>query len=190
MPKKHIIQQILECYEKGETELPAEAQKYKERIDSIIRIKLEDLFLTDFEIYRQIRAQGYEYTLAQAMNDISVAERIIGNAKDPTRDSDKVWDRYFISQVTMKAMRIAEQKGDPYTMGYLANIYGRHNHTDKEDVERMPFDEIVPFVPEITSDPSVLGIEPIPNLEEEKAKLKKKYQIPDAEIITNERSKA
>jgi hypothetical protein len=189
MPRKHIIQKILESFENPDTALSDQELKYRERIVLIIEIKLKDLTITDYELYKKLRKQNYVHSFAQAVNDITVAERMIASQKKPDADPEKTWDRYFISEITKKAMRIAREKNDAYTIAYAANIYGKHKLTDKEDVERPPFDDIIPFVPEITSDPSVLGIKPIPNLEEKKAELMKKYGIQEAEIIKNETEK-
>ncbi len=186
MPRKHIIQKILDSFENPDVQLSENENKYRKRILLIIEIKLKDLTITDFELYKKLRKLEYAHSFAQTVGDIAVAERMLANQKKPDADPGKTWDRYFISEMTKKAMRIAREKNDAYTIAYAANIYGKHKLTDKEDVERPPFDDIIPFVPEITSDPSVLGIKPIPNLEKKKAELMKKYGIQEAEILKDE----
>lgn len=51
-------------------------------------------------------------------------------------------------------------------MERAASSYGKYNRVDLEDEQVMPYDMIVvqPFT--ATQDPSVLGIKPIPNIDE------------------------
>lgn len=175
MPKKAIIETIIESFEDKTVVLSEEQQKYRERILKVLDLKLEDLYITDYDLFKAMKKAYPFITFPQICNDISIAERIIANEKDPGGDAKKAWTRYFITQVTMKAIEKAEAKGDAYTMAYAANILGKHHLTDKEDNVKPNWDDIIPFIPEITSDPSVLGIRRIKDVDKLRAKLEKKY---------------
>ncbi len=92
-------------------------------------------------------------------------------------DAQKAWIRYFICEVNKDAIRLAKLNGDAKAMSLAANVIGKHQLTDKEDIVKPPFDQIVPFIPIPSSDPTILGLKPIPNIEEIKEKYRKKFGI-------------
>jgi hypothetical protein len=175
MSKKGNIEVILESFENKNIVLDQEQQNWKERIIKVLDIKLKDIYITDYDLYKDLKNEYKTITFPQVCSDINIVERMIANEKNPNADPHKVFIRYFITEVTKKAMKIAEAKDDAYTMAYSANILGKHHLTDKEDNVKPNWDDIIPFIPEITSDPRVLGIEPIKDLDELRLKLEKKY---------------
>jgi len=177
MPKKAFIEKIIESFDNTHIVLNEDEKKYADRLLFVLDLKLEKLIITDYDLYKKAKKKYPFITFPQICNDISVIERMIASEKDATGDAKKVWHRYFIVENAKKALEVAVAKGDAYTQGYLLNIIGKHNLTDKEDIIKPPFDDIIPFFPEITSDPSVLGIKPLPNLKELKEKLRKKYNL-------------
>ena len=60
-------------------------------------------------------------------------------------------------------------------MVMAADKYGKYNQLDKEDAERLPWEEMIVQRFEITSDPTVIGIKPQPNIKEKIQKMKDKY---------------
>jgi hypothetical protein len=67
----------------------------------------------------------------------------------------------------------AKARKDTKTMERAAASYAKFNRVDQEDEMSMPYEDIVmqPFV--ATTDPSVLGIKPIPNYEQYVSRLTK-----------------
>lgn len=184
-----VIAKILDSYKDESVVLNTAETEYRKRIEFIMEEKLKNIALSDFDLYKRLKKNGFRGGFPEAVRYISVAERIIAFEKDPNGDPHKTWDRYFISEVTKMAIAKAIVNGNEYNMAYAVNIYGKHKLTDKEDTVRLPYDQIIPFLPEITSDVSVLGIEPIKNLEARKAELMKKYGIiQDAEILKHGRT--
>ena len=191
MPKKSHMEAIMDSFENENIVLNEDQLAYKERLLAVIDLKVKNLYIQDYKLYKKLKKEYPNITFPSVCNYISIAERIIANEKNPSGDAQKVWIRYLISQITLKAIELAENKGDGYTMSYAANTLGNHFLTDKEDNIKPRYDEIVPFVPEITSDVRVLGIKPIKDLELLRAKLEKKYGIDKAmdvefESIENE----
>lgn len=170
--------------------------EHRDRLLKIIELKLQKIWISDRKIFEKIK-KDFNVSYPTLLQDVCVVERMMANQKDPTGDPMKIWIRYFISEVTKEAIAKAEKKKDAYTMAYAANIIGKHHLTDKEDVIKPNYEDIVPFAPELTIDPSVLGIQLPENFEEMKAKYRKKFDadyqrfiqkmtIPDAEIISEE----
>jgi len=188
MPKKHIIERIVNSFNpKNNIILEEHEKKYADRLLFILELKLDDLAITDFDLFKKAKQQNPFLTFPQVCGDISVVERMIAQEKDPTGDAKKVWHRYFIVENAKKALKVAQDKGDAYTIGYLLNIIGKHNLTDKEDISKPNYEDIIPFMPEITSDVSILGKKPIPNLEQLKEKLRQKYNLESkyVEVVNN-----
>ena len=65
---------------------------------------------------------------------------------------------------------------DSKTMGRAATVYDKLNRVDLEDEQAIPLDQILvqPFT--ATDDPRVLGIEPIPNINEKISSMIEKYR--------------
>ena len=75
----------------------------------------------------------------------------------------------------LETYRMAKLRKDTKTMEKAASSYAKYNRVDVEDEGAIPYDKIVvqPFT--ATSDPRVLGINPIPKLKEKIAKMLQKY---------------
>ena len=179
MAKKSLLEK-LEDYYNGENKdiLSPLEKKRKKRIDFIIEIKLFDFASSDKNIIAKVK-NNFQASSSTILSEISIAERVIAMQKSNTPDAQKAWMRYMIYQGALEAYRIAREKNDSYSMIQAMNIIGKHHNTDKEDVYADIFDQIVPFIPTISSDPSVIGIKPIKNIEKIKLQLKQKYTTTD-----------
>ena len=86
----------------------------------------------------------------------------------------------------LETYRMAKARKDTKTMEKAASAYAKYNRVDIEDEQAMPYDDIViqPFT--ATSDPTVLGLRAIPNLDEKIAALLHKYGSDDIEDVEYE----
>lgn len=77
---------------------------------------------------------------------------------------------------------MAKKRKDTKTMEKAASSYAKFNRIDLEDEQAVPYDLIVvqPFT--ATDDPSVLGIKPIPNIQEKIQKMIAKYRAETIDI--------
>lgn len=57
----------------------------------------------------------------------------------------------------------------------------KNNRTDTPDEPELAFDKIVPVEFRMTDDPTVIGLQKIPNLRAKIKKLEKRYSMPDIE---------
>ena len=117
-----------------------------------------------------------------AYEDLRIIKNLLGTINRQTKD----WHRFKFNNMVMKAYDIAELKNDPDAMQKAANTYAKYNQLDKEDIQQIPWDEIVPqtFIP--TDDPSVLGIKPMPNFRTKQAELNRKYEAEIQDITYEE----
>jgi hypothetical protein len=151
--------------------------------DRIIRIRAGFTFWNDFprkkekEIAQHIM-QMYNVEKSTAYDDIRLIKDLLGSINKASKD----WHLYRFNQMIEKGYEIAELKNDPDSIAKIASAYGKYNKLDKEDPTEFPWDDIKPQSFVITSDPSVIGIKPIPNLKDKIAKLLEKYK-PDIEMV-------
>lgn len=119
---------------------------------------------------------------SQAWRDIQQVKILLGNVRNAT----KQWQRFKVIAMLDKAYEIAEAKKDAKSIILAASTLGKFTQLDKEDLQVIPYDEIVPQNWEITDDVSVLGLVPIEDLEQKQRKMREKYGatlIEEADII-------
>lgn len=122
---------------------------------------------------------------SQAYRDMHTIKILLGNVNN----AKKEWQRFKVIAMIDKAFEIAERKKSAKDMINAANALIKATQLDKEDQQKIPFEEIVPPTWEITDDVTVLGVPAIENAEELKEKLRKKYGgalIEDAQLIKND----
>lgn len=124
---------------------------------------------------------------SQAYRDLPNIKILLGNV----RNANKEWQRYKLIAMLDKAYEIAEKRKDAKAMILAADKLGKYTQLDKEDTQKIPYNEIVPQSFEPTDDVTVLGVDPIENLAERQRKMRIQYggvlveDIP-FEPVTNE----
>ena len=92
------------------------------------------------------------------------------------------YHRWQYNEMILETYQMAKKRKDTKTMERAASSYARYNRIDLEDEQAVPYDLIVvqPFT--ATDDPSVLGIKPIPNVQEKIQKMIAKYRAETIDI--------
>jgi uncharacterized membrane protein (UPF0182 family) len=148
------------------------------RIRSAYSLMQEYPSKVDREIIQHImNISGIERSAAY--EDLRIIKDLLGSINRQSKD----WHRFKFNNQIQKAYNMAELKNDPDSMVKAMNTYAKFNQLDKEDAERIPWDEIIPQLFEPTEDPTVLGIKPIANIREKIAAMKKKY-MSDIQDVT------
>lgn len=111
-------------------------------------------------------------------SDLAIIKQLLPALSSSSRD----YHRWKANQMLMETYQMAKKRKDTKTMERAASSYAKYNRVDLEDEQVMPYDEIVvqPFTP--TSDPSVLGIKPIPNIDEKIKCMIEKYRRESIDI--------
>ena len=126
----------------------------------------------------------YNLCQSKAYADLSIIKQLIPALAEASRD----FHRARISDMLLEAYNMAKRRKDSKSMIMAAKVLGKVNRVDLEDEKELPFDLIViqPFTPSF--DPSLVGIKPIPNVDEVKAALKRKLavEVPDIEDVDYE----
>jgi len=193
MPREAVIEKIIRSFKKDEVVNFTESElEYRDRMIYILKLKVKNVAIADYDLFKKVQKKFPKAKFNAVYRDITFIERMIATERNPNADPQKVWARYMVTEMVKSSYKLAKKKKEAYNMSYAASVLGKHNLTDREDVNKPNFDDIIPFVPEITNDPSVVGARAIPEeeLKALKEKLLKKYnasdliqEIQEAEII-------
>lgn len=156
----------------------------KERYSKIFTYWITKPTLSDKQIIHFIMHELH-MGKTQAIKDAASVKLLLGNV----RNANKEWYRYKVESMLNRAYEIAEKDGNALAMIAAADKLGKYTQLDKEDPMKIPYEEIVPQNFEITGDVTVLGIEPIENLEEKQRKMREKYGgtlIEEAQVVNEE----
>ena len=130
---------------------------------------------------RQIITQTldrFNISRAEAYADLAIVKMLLPLLSSASRD----FHRYRANEMLLETYRMAKARKDTKTMERAAASYAKYNRVDLEDEQALPYDMIVvqPFT--ATSDPTVLGLKPIPNLQSKIDKLLAKYRAETIDI--------
>ena len=126
---------------------------------------------TDREFVAEV-CQRHNIHRTTAYSDLAVVKSLLPMLGSASRD----FHRWRTNEMLIATYKMAEKRKDSKTMERAATAYGKLNRIDLEDEQAMPYDKIVPQPFTATDDPRVLGIEPIPNINEKISQMIEKYR--------------
>ena len=120
----------------------------------------------------------YGINRTQAFSDLAIIKALLPQLAQASRD----FHRYRFNEMILETYQMAKKRKDTKTMEKAASSYPKYNRVDLEDEQAVPYDLIVvqPFT--ATDDPTVLGIKPIPRLQERIQELLHRYQAENIDI--------
>lgn len=113
-----------------------------------------------------------------AYSDLAIVKAMLPHLSQASRD----FHRYRYNEMILETFQMAKKRKDTKTMEKAASSYAKFNRVGLEDEQAVPYDLIVvqPFT--ATDDPSVLGIKPMPRLQERIHELLQKYRAESIDI--------
>lgn len=132
---------------------------------------------TDREFVAEL-LQRHDISKVTAYSDLAVVKTLLPLLASSSRD----FHRWRFNEMIMNTYKMAQKRKDTKTMERAAASYAKYNRVDLEDEQAVPYEMIVvqPFV--ATSDPSVLGIKPIPNIQKKISDMIAKYRAETLDI--------
>ena len=126
----------------------------------------------------------YDISKVVAYSDLAIVKTLLPTLATASRD----FHRWRYNEMILETYQMAKKRKDTKTMEKAASSYAKYNRIDLEDEQAVPYEMIVvqPFT--ATSDPTVLGIKPIPNINDKIKAMLNKYRTEtiDIEDITYE----
>lgn len=152
-------------------------------VDKVLRVReMYNWFIanpdgTDREFVNEL-VQRHDVSKVTAYSDLAVVKALLPLLAAASRD----FHRWRFNEMIMNTYKMAQKRKDTKTMERAAASYAKYNRVDLEDEQMMPYEMIVvqPFT--ATSDPSVLGIKPIPNIQRKISDMIKKYRAETIDI--------
>lgn len=146
-------------------------------VDKVLRVReMYNWFIanpdgTDREFVAEV-CQRHGIHRTTAYSDLAVVKSLLPMLGSASRD----FHRWRTNEMLIATYKMAEKRKDSKTMERAATAYGKLNRVDLEDEQALPLDQILvqPFT--ATDDPRVLGIEPIPNIQEKISSMIEKYR--------------
>jgi hypothetical protein len=175
------IEHIKPCLFLNEENMPYKLSEKdmqsKKRIEAAFAYALEHPQDPDSYIVKHLN-KVFKIEKSQAYWDINVAKTLLGNIKN----AGKEWHRHVVIQSCLDALKMARGKKNPIAMVMAADKIGKYTNCDKEDAEAIPWDKVIGFDMEFTSDPKVLKIKQNKDIDSLRKQLMKEF-MSDAEIV-------
>lgn len=132
---------------------------------------------------------------SQAYRDLVRIKILIGNVKSASKEFQRHTANYMIREgykIAIDAQSLLEVK-QAEAMIRAGQALVKINKLDKDEAENIPWDDIIPLDLEPSTDVSVIGRKPIPDLEAVQARLRKKYStqiedVPFTDVTDEERN--
>lgn len=124
----------------------------------------------------------YEISHVTAYADLKIIKSVLPNLAESTRE----YHRWRYNEMILETYQMAKKRKDTKTMEKAATSYAKYNRIDVEDESAVPYHMIVvqPFFP--TTDPRVVGINPVPNIDERIKKLTKELASSNPDTLNVE----
>jgi hypothetical protein len=113
----------------------------------------------------------FKISRAQAYDDLHLTQTLLGNIQQASKE----FIRWKINKDLEEDLKAARRSQDHRSVAAIEKNRILNNRTDKDDEQEFEFDKIVPQTFEPTDDPTVIGIDKIPDLRGKIRKLVEKY---------------
>lgn len=153
------------------------------QVDHILRLRymyqwfLENPDAKD-KTFIKVACEKYKISMVKGYEDLAIIKILLPLLSAASRD----FHRFRANEMLLETYRMAKMRKDVRTMERAASSYAKYNRVELEDEQVIPYDDIVvqPFT--ATSDPSVLGIKPIPDLQKKIDTMISKYRQESIDI--------
>lgn len=164
--------------EMRENNIPEIIQQRLLRLRDMYNYWLQYPRIREQEIVLELQKR-YQIQKSAAYEDVRIIKYLLGDLNKATKD----YHRYRFIQRNEESYEMAKRMKDAKAMAACDNYYAKYMQLDKEDAKDLGYDKIViqPFQP--STDPTILGIRPIPNIRQRIADKIKQYMNEDIQDI-------
>ena len=159
----------------SESELESKLGKFD--IDRIMKVRAMYMWrLSNPEMKDRQFIDEFRSRYPDAGKNVAHEYMVVVNTLLPAlSEKAREFHRWRYNEMILETYQMAKARKDTKTMERAATSYGKLNRVDAEEIQQLPFHLIVvqPFM--ATSDPRVLGIEPIPNIDDKIKAMLDKY---------------
>lgn len=161
---------------------PAYAERIM-RLRAMYNYWLDNPSMKDRQLCEEIMAR-FGVSQSSAYSDINILHQLLPLISQQSRG----FHLARANNMILETYEMAKKAEDVAAMARAVATYSKNNRVDLEDEQSLPYEDIVPqpYVP--SSDPSLLGIKPIPDLYNHISRLTKELSgtYPDIEDVEYE----
>jgi len=168
-----------------EVKLTKEQERIRSKYSKAFTYWVNNPSYSDRQIVRFMQNEC-NVSYSQAYRDLRFIKSMLGNVANTSKE----WMLYTVIEMCKEAYKLARLKKDPKGMAIAADKIGKYCKLDKNELDSLPWDQLVAPNFEPSPDISILGFKPDPNIEERRSKLREKYlkqydpnAITDADIV-------
>lgn len=171
-PNPELLDLIFAKMEDDSIELTHSQQTRFNRLNDAYTHWLSNPILPDNRI-RDYIMNRYGVTSRVAYQDIAIIKALYGRVPLANKEQMRHKANHLFDMATAAALAGNDKKAKALTK--IAEGIVKNNRLEESDGEEYPWEDIIPKDLSLSVDPSVIGIEPIPNVQEKAAKLLKRY---------------
>ncbi len=171
-PNPEFLDLIFAKMEDESISLTAAQQIRFERLNDAYTHWLSNPLLADNRI-RDYIISRYGVTSRVAYQDIAIIKALYGKVPMANKEQMRHKANHLLDMAAAAALAGFDKKAKALTK--IAEALIKNNRLEESEGEDFPWDEIVPKDISLSVDPSVIGIDPVPNIQEKAAKLLKQY---------------
>ena len=181
----HVAIKLYTAKAELEVRYPIPQVEHLLRLRDMVTWSIANPDMKDRQFVDELRSR-YGLSQVTAYADLKIVKALLPNLSECTRD----FHRWRYNEMIMETYQMAKKRKDTKTMEKAATSYAKFNRIDIEDEQSVPYHMIVvqPFFP--TTDPRVVGITPVPNIDDRIRKLTQELTTthPDTENIEYEQA--
>jgi hypothetical protein len=171
-PNPEFLDLIFAKMEDDSLQLTTSQQIRFERLSDAYTHWLSNPMLPDNRIRDYIMAR-HSVTSRVAYQDIAIIKALYGRIPLANKEQMRHKANHLFDMATAAALAGDDKKAKALTK--IAEGIVKNNRLEESDGEDFPWDDIIPKDISLSVDPAVIGIEPVPNIQEKAAKLLKRY---------------
>lgn len=149
----------------------------KRRVEAMFAKLLDDPTISEKSL-RNFIVQEFGVNERTTYRDLALVKSLFGNFKKTSKE----YYRHRVISVLEWAIEEAKNKKDYFGVIAAADKIGKYTRLDQNDIDEVPWEEIIPPSFEPTNDIEVLGFKRDPNIKDRIKKLMKKFSL-DADIV-------
>lgn len=171
-PNPEMLDLIFAKMEDESISLTTQQQIRFDRLTDAYTHWLSNPLLPDNRMRDYIMAR-YGVTTRIAYQDLAIIKALYGRVPLANKEQQRHKANHLYDMAAAAAVAGNDAKAKALTK--IADGIVKNNRLDENDGEEFPWEDIVPKDMSLTVDPSVIGIEPVPNIQQKAAKLLKQY---------------
>ncbi len=169
---RDILDSFTRAIENPSFKLPPADAVRLDRLKQIFTRWHENPLITDIQM-RDYIMSNFGVGRSQAYDDMNLVVKLFGSAPKAEKEFMRMKANRLLQSATAAALAGDDKQAKALTK--IAEVIVKNNQLDQPDGEDYQWEEIVPKDESFSVDPTVIGIEKVPDIEEKSRRLLQQY---------------